>query len=84
MAAWSELKNGVHGYPKTKLNERNARYAKHLLDGCYLLFEVYVQKQKNNNVRSYPETAMPEIAQSLGKSLRGSIKAYFKKNLEMF
>ena len=41
-------------------------------------------KKKNNNVRSYPETAMPEIAQSLGKSLRGSIKAYFKKNLEMF
>ena len=84
MAAWSELKNGVHGYPKTKLNEINARYAKHLLDGCYLLFEEYVQKKKNNNVRSYPETAMPEIAQSLGKSLRGSIKAYFKKNLEMF
>ena len=43
-----------------------------------------MQKQKNNNVRLYPETAVPEIAQSLGKSLRGSIKAYFKKNLEMF
>ena len=42
------------------------------------------KKKNNNNVRSYPETAMPEIAQSLGKRLRGSIKAYFKKNLEMF
>ena len=51
-------------------------YAKHLLNGCYLLFEEYVQK-KEKNVRLYPETAMPEIAQSLGKSLRGSIKAYF-------
>ena len=42
-------------------------YAKDLLDGCYLLFEEFLQKK--NNICLYPETVL-RLGQSLGESLR--------------
>ena len=47
------------------------------LDGCYLLFEEYLQEK---NMCLYPET-FPKIGQSLEESLRGG---KLVKNLKIF
>ena len=62
----SELKknkNGVRGDPETKwlsfwlkLNGRNARIRKKLLDGCYLLVAYFLSSIYKKNICLYPET----------------------------
>ena len=44
--AMSEVRNGVHGYPKT--NQKKCKNTQNiLLDRSYLLFEEYLQEEKH-------------------------------------